>query len=374
MVSAIARERPTRFTGQIRSGSRNLVLVRREATWMVPLDSRRVAAAGLSVYRPKSLVESLAWRAARRMAAPGLLGLRGREVGLRPEIAAAVSGRLGRSDLRFAVTVPQADRATIAAITPRGDLVAFGKLAASELAAARVEREHAALKLIAPRLPAAVQAPRVLFRDAFDDIEVLLITPIEVRRSAVPTRLGVRTPLALAELVRQERSSTLGRLLPPPAPMDGEWASLLRAARDLLTPWLDVPVQTALVHGDFVPWNVVQRRTGVAAYDWEDASLDGAPCWDLWHFAVQGGALLDRWTPQDLVLAAVRQHGPLGPPLRAYLRAARLPATLAAPVLAGYLAASASVVGRHGGLARPDRVVGMRFRARVLARLLEAWT
>jgi hypothetical protein len=132
-------------------------------------------------------------------------------------------------------------------------------------------------------------------------------------------------------------------------------------------------VATALVHGDFVPWNLVSRRFGLAAYDWEDALEEGAPFWDLWHFAVQSTALLHRWSDVDLVEAAVRRRGPLGHAVRLYARSAHLPFDLAAPVLAAYLEASGTVVGRHGGVARPDRVHALRYRARLLAKLLDAW-
>jgi hypothetical protein len=69
----------------------------------------------------------------------------------------------------------------------------------------------------------------------------------------------------------------------------------------------------------------------------------------------------------------VQTRGSLGRAVGAYARTARLPADLAAPVLVAYLAASGSVVGRHGGLARADRIRGLRYRAGLLARLLEAW-
>jgi hypothetical protein len=375
VASAGAQELPARFVGRERPASRSLVLFRRQACWVIPLDSRRIAAAGLSIYRPKSLSETVAWHGARWAMPPLAMRRRGRAgVGLRGELAAALGRSLGRPDLRFAVAAPQPDRATVAAIAPSGTVVAFGKLAASEPAAVRVRREHDALRMVRPLLTqGVVDAPEVLFRGAVDGVEVLLLSPVGRRPQADPRRLRRGHVRALASFVRQAGERPLGSLLPPRVPVDDGWADLVSVASERLARWEDAPVRTALVHGDFAPWNVVGHRSGVAAYDWEDATQEGAPFWDLWHFAVQGAALLGRSGEQSLVDAAVRMQGSLGRAVRSYARGAWLPADLAAPVLVAYLAASGAVVGRHGGLNRPDRLRGLRYRAGVLARLLEAW-
>ena len=375
MANAGVQELPARFVGREQPGARSLVLFRRQACWVIPLDSRRMAAAGLSIYRPKSRLEAVAWHGARWAMSPLAMSRRGRAgVGLRVELATTLGQCLGRPDLRFAVAAPQPDRATVAAIAPSGAVLAFGKLAASETAAVRVRREHDALRMVRSLLtPGVVNAPEVLFRGAVDGVEVLLVSPVGRWPQADPRRLGHGHVRALASLVRQAGEKPLRSLLPPRVPIDDEWADLLSVASERLARWEGAPFRPALVHGDFAPWNVVGHRSGVAAYDWEDAAEEGAPFWDLWHFAIQGAALLGRSSVQSLVDAAVRMHGSLGRAVRSYARIARLPAELAAPVLVAYLAASGSVVGRHGGLDRPDRLRALRYRAGVLAQLLEAW-
>jgi hypothetical protein len=376
MASTGIQSLPATFVGQDQTTSRSLVLVRHQARWVIPLDSRRVAAAGLSIYRPKTLAETAAWHAVRWTISPSLLRGRTQDgVGLRNELAETLGRCLGRPDLRFAVATPQDDRATIAAIAPSGRLLAFGKLAASEKAAVRVEREHAALQMIRSHLrPGVVNAPEVLFRGAVEGVEALLMSPVGGRPGAAAGRLQRGHVQALASLVRPASEQPLRALVPEPVAIDDQWASLVAAASERLARWQDIPVPTALVHGDFAPWNVVGHRSGVAAYDWEDAVEEGVPFWDLWHFAVQGAALLGRWTAQDLVDAAVRRRGRLGRAVSSYAAATRLPDHLAALVLAAYLATSECVVGRHGGLSRPDRLHGLRYRADVLTRLLEVWS
>jgi hypothetical protein len=366
---------PGRFIGQDQPGFRSLVFGRHGMRWVVPLDSPRMATAGLSIYRPKSLREVLAWYGARRAMSILVLSPCGTDgVGLRRELAAALGRSLGRRDLVFAVAVPQPDRATVAAITPSGQVLAFGKLAASEAAGIRIEREHTALRMIRPQIPSGViHVPDVLFRGVLEGVETLLVSPVGGRPEAVPGRLRPRYLRALASLVRQTGARPLHHLLPQPAPIDAAWSSLVAVASERLAVRGDRPVCPALVHGDFAPWNLAVHGSGVAAYDWEDAAEEGAPFWDLWHYAVQSAALLGHWGVEDLVDAAARLRGRLGRAIRSYAGAARVPVELAAPVLAAYLAASDSVVGRHGELSRPDRRHGLQFRARVLARLLDVW-
>jgi hypothetical protein len=355
-------------------GARSLVLRRREASWIIPLDSRPIAASGFCIYRPKSSGETVVWYAARWAASPRLFGRRACDgVSFRGDLAAAVSRELGYPDLRFAVAVPEPDRATVAAIIPSGEIVAFGKLAASEAAIARIEREHTALRRIRPQLPPSVHAPKLLFRGVLCGVEALLVSPVNGSRAAVSGRLRGDYLRALVALVRPSGEKQLAALLPSPTPLGDEWASLLSTASTRLIPWTEVLVRPALVHGDFAPWNLVPRRCGVAAYDWEDALEEGAPFWDLWHFATQSAALLHRWSQRELVQAATHLRGPLGRSVRTYARAAALPTELAPAVLTAYLAASGVVVGRHGGLDRPDRVESLRYRAGALAGLLEAW-
>jgi hypothetical protein len=375
MADAGPPDLPRSFIGQDQPGSRSLVVGRHGTRWVIPLDSPKVATAALSIYRPKSLREVLAWYTARRAMSIMVLSHQGTDgVGFRRDLAAALGQSLGRQDVVFAAAVPQPDRATVAAITPSGQLLAFGKLGASEAAGIRIEREHTALQMIGPHIPSgAVHVPEVLFRGVLEGVEALLVSPVGGRPEAVPGRLRPRYLHALASLVRQTGERPLRRLVPQPAPIDAAWRSLVAVVSERLAVREDIPVCPALVHGDFAPWNVGVHGSGVAAYDWEDAAEEGAPFWDLWHFAVQSSALLGHWSVEDLVDAAVRLRGRLGRAVRSYAGIARVPVELAAPVLAAYLAASDSVVGRHGDLSRPDRRHGLQFRAGVLARLMEVW-
>ena len=77
-------------------------------------------------------------------------------------------------------------------------------------------------------------------------------------------------------------------------------------------------------HGDFAPWNLL-RLTGHGwlLIDWEDATADGLPFQDPFHWLVQSHALLRRPTRHSLV-EGVRGAGWIGRALDAYGSAAGL--------------------------------------------------
>lgn len=189
------------FTTSAGAGAPALVVRRRSATWVIPAGEPAVAAAAFGIHRPTSWRDTLIWHGFRGAARAGLLARRSTGgIGLRDDLAAPLAERLGRSDLRFALSLPPGgDRATVAAVTPDGAVVAFGKLAIGA-ATERVERERAALERVGPLLPACVAAPAVRFSGRVAEAEVLLMTPVTGGR--VPARIGRVRAEALAALVR----------------------------------------------------------------------------------------------------------------------------------------------------------------------------
>jgi aminoglycoside phosphotransferase (APT) family kinase protein len=48
---------------------------------------------------------------------------------------------------------------------------------------------------------------------------------------------------------------------------------------------LNIAIPTILVHGDFVPWNILNDpKAGYVLVDWEGADFAGLPAYDLLHF------------------------------------------------------------------------------------------
>jgi hypothetical protein len=65
-------------------------------------------------------------------------------------------------------------------------------------------------------------------------------------------------------------------------------------------------VPVTLVHGDFVPWNMLLAGGALRVFDWEYGCLDGLPNWDETHFMLQVGLILHRWSRHQIVAALKR--------------------------------------------------------------------
>jgi hypothetical protein len=91
----------------------------------------------------------------------------------------------------------------------------------------------------------------------------------------------------------------------PPEPLESHpWVRHLRGRGQF--PGLDACLETlasrdwpvAMQHGDFAPWNLLQRPDGVlGAIDWEYGTLEGLPYLDLAYYVLQTSALIYRRDP-----------------------------------------------------------------------------
>jgi hypothetical protein len=59
-------------------------------------------------------------------------------------------------------------------------------------------------------------------------------------------------------------------------------------------------VPLTVVHGDFVPWNVVLNNGYASVFDWEYGHIEGIPDWDRSFFPLQIGVVADRWDVSTL--------------------------------------------------------------------------
>jgi Phosphotransferase enzyme family len=60
-------------------------------------------------------------------------------------------------------------------------------------------------------------------------------------------------------------------------------------------------VPLTIVHGDFVPWNVVLNNGYANVFDWEYGHIEGIPDWDRSFFPLQIGLSTDRWDVSTLL-------------------------------------------------------------------------
>jgi hypothetical protein len=84
----------------------------------------------------------------------------------------------------------------------------------------------------------------------------------------------------------------------------------------------DQEVPLTLVHGDFVPWNMLLGDGEPRVFDWERASFSGIPLWDQLYFQLQVGLIKQSWCRTDVLRWAegvgTQDAGPYG---KTYVRA-----------------------------------------------------
>jgi hypothetical protein len=127
--------------------------------------------------------------------------------------------------------------------------------------------------------------------------------------------------------LRAERRA-LGQRLRSSAAYDQN-ASVVDSALALLDQELNVP--TALVHGDFAPWNIRELADGaITLIDWESANREGLPLHDLCHFIYMQTRL---FTPREPFYSSFLRDGSW----RTYCQRRGLSLHLLAPLVAAYL-------------------------------------
>jgi hypothetical protein len=193
---------------------------------------------------------------------------------------------------------------------------------------ALIAGEAEMLRHLNRRHPTDGPAPTLLFEGGREDLYLTV-------QAAIAGRPGERTMTAAHRLFlarlqegppRSARESGLVRQLHRRAerwyPADATFQRLLRQLDADLTPLV---LPSAVVHGDFAPWNVRMDRGRLRAFDWEYGSVDGLPHLDALHHELQVGRLLDRWSPDEMT-AELRRYAArdLGAGAGAALTIARL--------------------------------------------------
>lgn len=189
--------------------------------------------------------------------------------------------------IAVAVSPGAPHRPAFHAFDPDGRLVAVGKFAPSD-GRGTIAHEHEMLRTLArverlagtvPGVLAFVQtsAGSTLITDAFvGDPAPLDATPavLEWLRRC---ETGPAIPLAGAPIVVR----TLDEIR-----RNGDARTVEIAAAALRLAG-DATVSETIVHGDFVPWNIIVAGGEPRVFDWEFGCMGGVPGWDRLHFELQ---------------------------------------------------------------------------------------
>lgn len=290
--------------------------------WLIPLDSAAVSASAFHLFaavRVATRIKHLLARGAARSGVPiwyrNSIWVAQRRT---PPLAATIESLFPERRIALAMSSgapgpAERRKPSLAVIDQTGRTMAFAKVAVSARSDALVRNEAAVLQGLPLAAPDAL-APRAIFAGEIDGSFTLVQTPVSGRppgpeltsahhRLLDTLRRPEQKPLLETTWGRSIRDRVLA------APQDRELVTAFDECNEALD---GERVPTAVVHGDFVPWNLRGSQTSLAAYDWENASLEGVPLVDEIHHRLVVGHLMGGWGVERAmhdIDTAVARHG-----------------------------------------------------------------
>jgi hypothetical protein len=212
-------------------------------------------------------------------------------------LEAELSRTLGSPEVSvaFYIGTPGAYRkATAQVLTPRGETLAFAKMAASPATRTNVETERRNLLMLSTNGSLRDAVPRVLSQFAWETADVLLTTDGPAQPG--PDELALEHLEFLRTLFLEfiqdvdfaesrmllDISERIERLSPDLA---GDLPELYRRALDRLVEGIGgTQVPVSVVHRDFAPWNTRLGEGRLFVFDWDGAAAGFTPLYDAFHF------------------------------------------------------------------------------------------
>lgn len=181
-------------------------------------------------------------------------------------------------------------------LTSSGRIVAFVKVGWNPLTRQLVTDEARTLASLDPSRLGAVRPPAVLHTAAWQDLQLLAITPLigtpRVRRNAVETQFDAMRALAanagtevasLADSAFWHRLRERMSAVPDARSRD----TLLATHRIAADHWGATPVTFGAWHGDWTMWNMARDGDRVLLWDWERYETGVPVGLDAYHYTLQ---------------------------------------------------------------------------------------
>ena len=183
---------------------------------------------------------------------------------------------------------------TFLAVDVRGRPMGYGKLSTDASAHGRAQREVDGLRAMSGADVPGLRAPELLADLTWSGGRVTVAAPLPDDSRRYPS--DTSAPLHLLSHAREQgRTTTVDevaeRLLGRIERSGQTW--LLDGARAHVSALVGyaagLPLQSGLLHGDWVPWNLAVARDLVWAFDWEHSDTESAVALDVvhWHVLVR---------------------------------------------------------------------------------------
>lgn len=258
-----------------------------EPRLLLPVRPAPAAAAALRrLHGDRDLRGTLELAGGRLLGRVGLLGSAPGELLMLPpfELLSHLGRRLGEPDLTAAVTLgpPRRNRKPVLQLLRAdGTVVGYAKVGWSDLTRNLVATEADILREVAGTLPNSVVAPTVIAVEHWQDRLIAVCSELRppwraARRSARPDEVAAH----IAAIGAERRSVAELPLIVEAG--NGRLGTVIDLDR-LLDRHHRVELDTGLWHGDFTPWNMVQRAGRTYVWDWEFGGRHRPTGFDLLH-------------------------------------------------------------------------------------------
>jgi hypothetical protein len=233
---------------------------------------------------------------------------------------------------------PRANRKPVLQLlTKEGETVGFAKIGINALTAGLVRAEHAALDRLHSAPLRNLSAPRVHGHDRWNDLEILVLSPLPVWLMRTPPQPGAlqRAMIEITGVAGVRESPIAASEYWPKliaridAVADGtEQVALRSALASLESLGGSTTLRFGSWHGDWTPWNMASTAEGLLVWDWERFTAPAPAGFDALHCWLQAEVVGNRREPAEAATACVRRAHELLEPFGVAGCEARLTALL----------------------------------------------
>ena len=298
--------------------------------WILPLDSKKQAAASLQLYQPslfgakikKFLFRVFSYLGFVRALTTNRIVFAKHHQTVSNDLKNIFEEVLGEKNIKLALftgTPGYHRKVTIQAMGPNGDVLAYGKLAENEQTYKLLKNEVDILNYLASLHLTKAAIPKVLFWGTMSNSKLLIQSTRKKLGSHGIYRLTdlhlnflgeLFTKTTRREIFRKSQcflklEKNIGELSKH---LDNKWKQrLIRGIKYIGSELGEAEVPLGFCHGDFTPWNTFLDSGKLFVFDWEYATKQSIPLWDIFHFLIHPRILVKKDRAETIV-RKVKNH------------------------------------------------------------------